>query len=221
MKALVLLVLGIALVDGLNPSTIAPALVLALRTRGALHVALFALGVFVPSTVAGVLVVVWPGGALLDLVPHAGSHTKHLLELGAAIGLGALAWALWVHRGRVASGLTRKPPGGALGAAGLGAGIMLAELPTAFPYFAALAAIVASSASLTQRIELVVLFNVAFILPLLAIVGVRAFAGPRSARLLERTRNALDRYVGVVLPCAVGLVALGLLVAGLYGFARD
>ena len=146
MKALALLVLGIALVDGLNPSTIAPALVLAVKRRGVVLVSLFTLGVFVPSLAAGMLVVVGPGQALIDLIPHIGPHAKHLIEIGAGIALAGLAWILWIHRRRVAGGMSRDLPGGALGAAGLGAGIILAELPTAFPYFAALAAIVGSSA---------------------------------------------------------------------------
>jgi hypothetical protein len=167
-----------------------------------------------------VLVVVGPGGALLDLVPQIGDRAKHLLEIGGAVALGALAWTLWIHRGRVSATMSRKTPGGAAGAAGLGAGIMLAELPTALPYFAALAAIVGSSASLATQLELVALFNVAFILPLLAILGLRVLAGPRSEPLLELTRGALNRYVGVVLPCAVALLALVLLVVGVTGLVR-
>ena len=64
--------LGIALVDGLNPSTIAPALVLAVRDRGVALVTLFTLGVFVPSFVAGVVIVAGPGQVLLDLIPNVG-----------------------------------------------------------------------------------------------------------------------------------------------------
>ena len=218
MTALVLLVLGIALVDGLNPSTIAPALVLAVRQRGVLLVALFTLGVFVPSLAAGLLVVVGPGRALLDLVPHVGPNTKHLIEIGAGVALALLAWILWIHRGRVASGMSREPPGGARGAAGLGAGIILAELPTAVPYFAALAAIVGSSATLAVQFALVALFNVAFVLPLLAIL---MLAGPRSGRLLELARGALDSYLGVVLPFAVALLAAALLVVGVVGIVRS
>lgn len=221
MKALVLLVLGIALVDGLNPSTIAPALVLAVRQRGVLLVALFTLGVFVPSLAAGVLVVIGPGRALLDLVPHIGPDAKHLIEIGAAVALGLLAWILWTQRGRVAGGMSREPPGGGRGAAGLGAGIILAELPTAVPYFAALAAIVGSSATLAARLALVALFNVAFVLPLLAILAVRMLAGPRSERLLELTRGALDSYLGVVLPFAVALLAAALLIVGVIGIVRS
>jgi hypothetical protein len=217
MQALVLLVLGIALVDGLNPSTIAPALLLAVRRNGVLLVALFTLGVFLPSLGAGALVVLGPGRWLLDLLPEVGAHTKHLLEIGAGVALAALAAVLWIHRGRVASGMSREPPGGAAGAFGLGAGIILAELPTAFPYFAALAAIAGSSASLPAQLELVALFNVAFVLPLLVILGVRGLAGPRAEHLLEATRGALNRYVGVVLPCAVGLLAAVLIVVGVAG----
>ena len=221
MKALALLVLGIALVDGLNPSTIAPALVLAVRQRGVVLVSMFTVGVFVPSLAAGVLVVVGPGGALLDLIPHVGPHAKHLIEIGAGVALAIFAGVLWIHRGRVASGMSREPPGGAMGAAGLGAGIILAELPTAIPYFAALAAIVGSSATLAVQLELVALFNVAFVLPLLVILATRLLAGPRSERLLELTRGVLDRYIGVVLPCAVGLLAAALLVVGVLGIARS
>jgi Sap, sulfolipid-1-addressing protein len=220
MQALVLLVLGIALVDGLNPTTIAPALVLAVRQRGVVLVLMFTCGVFFPSLTAGVLVVAGPGQVLLGLIPHVGASTKHLLEIGAAVALAGLAWTLWKHRGRVAGGMSRDPPGGALGAAGLGAGIILAELPTAVPYFAALAAIIRSSASLAVQIELVALFNLAFILPLLVILGVRALAGPRSEALLELARGAMNRYAGVVLPCAVGLLAAVLLVVGVVGVVR-
>jgi hypothetical protein len=219
-KALALLVLGIALVDGLNPSTIAPALVLALKRRGVVLVSLFTLGVFVPSLAAGLLVVAGPGQALIDLIPHVGPLAKHLLEIGAGVVLAAVAWTLWIHRRRVAGGMSREPPGGALGAAGLGAGIILAELPTAFPYFAALAAIVGSTANLAGQLELVALFNVAFILPLLVIIGVRAVAGPRAEAVLELTRRAMERYAGVILPCAVGLIAAVLLILGILGIVR-
>ena len=221
MKGLVVLVLGIALADSLNPSTIAPALVLALRERGALLVSLFAAGVFAPSFAVGVLVVVGPGRVLLDLLPHVGESTKHLIEIGAGAALAGLAVFLWIHRDRVAGHMGREPPGGAAGAAGLGAGIMLAELPTALPYFAALAAIVGSSAALAVQIELVALFNLAFILPLLLIAGVRAVARSRSQKLLDHTRGVLDRYIGIVLPCVVGLLAAVLLAVGVIGLVRN
>jgi cytochrome c biogenesis protein CcdA len=60
--------------------------------------------------------------------------------------------------------------GGGSGGSALiaGASIAAVELPTALPYFAVIAGIVASSASVAQEIGLLVLYNVAFVLPLLA-----------------------------------------------------
>ena len=115
--------------------------------------------------------------------------------------------------------MTKPTPGGLLGAATLGAGISLAELPTAVPYFAALAAIISSSSALVYQFELVALFNVAFVLPLLVIIAVRAIAGGRSAKLLGHTRRALERYIGIALPCIVAFIAVVLLAVGVVGLA--
>ena len=50
MGALAILVLSVAAIDSLNPSTIAPAAVLALGEQPAWRVGLFTAGVFVTST---------------------------------------------------------------------------------------------------------------------------------------------------------------------------
>jgi cytochrome c biogenesis protein CcdA len=220
-RAAALLVLGIALLDGLNPSTIVPALVLAVRERGGLLVALFTIGVVAPSFAAGIIVIAGPGQFLINLIPHVGDHSKHLLEMLAGVVLAVLAAVLWTQRHRVARTMTRPLPGGALGTVGVGAGIMVAELPTAFPYFAALAAIIAAGVSFVRQVELVALFNLAFVLPLLVIAVVRALAGKRSAEVLGRIRGVLDRYIGVALPLVVGLLAVGFFATGLVGYLQE
>ena len=71
----------------------------------------------------------------------------------------------------------------------LGATITAVELPTAFPYFAAIAAIVGSGVGPARQVILLLLFNVCFVLPLLVIVATLWFGGVtpnrcwRSARL--------------------------------------
>ena len=52
----------------------------------------------------------------------------------------------------------------------LGATITAVELPTAFPYFAAIAAIVGAGTRARARVVLLVMFNLCFVLPLIAIV---------------------------------------------------
>lgn len=54
------------------------------------------------------------------------------------------------------------------------------------PYFAVIAAIVASSASVPLEIGLLALYNVAFVLPLLTILVVLLVAGERADRWLEK-----------------------------------
>ena len=62
-----------------------------------------------------------------------------------------------------------------------GASIAAVELPTAAPYFAVIAGITASKATIPQKIALLVLYNVCFVFPLLAIAAVLLFAGERAA----------------------------------------
>ena len=74
----------------------------------------------------------------------------------------------------------------------LGATITAVELPTAFPYFAAIAALVGADLSVVRIVFLLVIFNVCFILPLLAILGVLTFAGPNAQLVLTRGREWLE-----------------------------
>ncbi len=86
----------------------------------------------------------------------------------------------------------------------MGATIAAVELPTAFPYFAAIAAIVGSGAGLTHQIVLVVIYNVGFVLPLLVIVLMLTVLGDRTAKILTEVREwSRGRW-----PTLVGAAAL-------------
>ena len=76
----------------------------------------------------------------------------------------------------------------------LGATITAVELPTAFPYFAAIAAIVGSGLDPARQVFLLVLFNVCFILPLVGIWATLTFAGDRADRMLAIGRDFLERH---------------------------
>ena len=93
----------------------------------------------------------------------------------------------------------------------LGATIALVELPTAFPYFAAIAAIVGSGLGAVRQLILLIVFNACFVLPLIGIMAAVTFGGGRSDRLLARGRRFLERrwpHALVVLIGAVGILAL-------------
>ena len=102
----------------------------------------------------------------------------------------------------------------------LGATITIVELPTAFPYFAVIAAIVGSGLGPARQLFLVLIFNVCFVLPLLAIVAVLTFGGERTDRLLAVGRDFLQRRWPVVLSVVAvvaGVFVIGLGVTGLTG----
>jgi cytochrome c biogenesis protein CcdA len=108
--------------------------------------------------------------------------------------------------------------GSALIAGGL---IAAVELPTAVPYLAVIAAIVASSASLPQAIGLLALYCVAFVAPLLVIVATILVAGERADRWLQKGAAWLQRRWPVVLASLLLLVGGGLTVVGGAGLLKQ
>ncbi|HET9718443.1 MAG TPA: GAP family protein, partial [Solirubrobacteraceae bacterium] len=100
-----------------------------------------------------------------------------------------------------------------------GVGIALAELPTAFPYFAAIAAIVGSGASPIKQLGLLVLFNVCFVLPLLAILAILWLYPSHAQEYLTRARLFLHRHWPKLLAGAALLVGLFVIVLGVTGLA--
>jgi cytochrome c biogenesis protein CcdA len=218
MFALAILVASIGVADSINPTTIGPAVLLAAGRNPLRAVASFTAGVFLVSSVAGVLVILGPGQLLLDAVPHPSSHAKHVAELAAGAVLLLLALVLWSRRDLVesrivGSGSEERERSAFL----LGAGIMAVELPTAFPYFAALASILAAHPSLGQGIALVAVFNAAFVFPLIVILAVRALAGERAAAMLARMGDWFTRQAGALVAMLLGAVGAAALLVGLLG----
>jgi len=216
---LALIVVSIGLADSLNPSTVGPALYLATTRHARRQIAEFALGVFAVNLIGGALIALGPGQLLLALVPHPSPAAKHITEVivGAAIIVAAVT--LWFQRQRLAvrslPGIAKRSGPGLV----LGAGISLVELPTAFPYLAAIAAIVASDLAVTQQVALLVLFNLAFILPVLAILFVVVAFGARADRVLGVASDWLQRQWPVLLAVVGLVVGAAILGVGAMGLA--
>jgi cytochrome c biogenesis protein CcdA len=179
MQHLLVIVIGVGLVDSLNPSTIAPALYLATGRDHARSLAGFIAGVFLVNFGLGVLLALGPGQIVMDHVPHPTDHGKHLIEIGAGSFLLVVAVALWFKRSSIARHVTNTDRL-QRSSLYLGAGLALVEFPTALPYFAAIAAIVGSGKGIPSQIGLLAIFNVCFVLPLVGIFALRSFAGDRT-----------------------------------------
>lgn len=218
---LIVLVLSIAAVDSLNPSTLLPALLYAVGRNGLRDVAAFTAGVFTVSTAGGLILVFGPGRALLHFVSQPRPHLLHVLEAAAGVALLAAAAFLWRTRAKVADRLADQRPRAGGSALLVGAGIMATELPTAIPYFGALIAVTEGAHSALADTALVLAYNVVFVAPLLALVTLLALSGDRGVLVAQRLRVHLVRHAPVALPALVALLGVALLAVGLAGLLRN
>jgi cytochrome c biogenesis protein CcdA len=220
MLALAALVAMIGLADSLNPSTVAPALVLATRPDGAREVAAFTAGVFLVSTAGGVLLLLGPGEIALHALPHPTARTKHIGEIAAGVVLLALSAATFAGHRHLSRRLRNRDTNERRGSAFvLGAGIMAVELPTALPYFGAIAAILGAGMHAGAAILLVLIFNVAFVAPLLVTLAIRVFGGDRMTARFEALGRWLSERAVPLIAALFGLAGIGLLILGIVGLA--
>ncbi len=206
MLRVTILAITIGLADSLNPTTIGPALYLAAGRDPRRQVAEFTLAVFGVYLLGGLVIALGPGQLLLSLVPHPHREARYVLETIAGVALIVGAAFLWGYRHQLMRRKVPVPKSEGKSSAILGATITAVELPTAFPYFAAIAAIVGSGLGLPRQVVLLVLFNVCFVLPLIAILATLAIAGDRAKQLLASGRQKLEAHWPTAL-AAVFLVA--------------
>lgn len=218
MIRLIGLVVSIGIADSLNPTTIAPALYLAAGDHAKRQVAQFTAAVFGVYLLGGLIIALGPGELLLSLVPRPGRHLGYVLETVAGGAMLVAAAVLWGYRKRLARSEAPEINPRGRSSAILGATITAVELPTAFPYFAAIAAVVGADVGVVRIVVLLVIFNVCFILPLLVILGVLRFAGPDAQLVLTRGREWLEARwptVLAILALVAGLIVMTIGVTGL------
>jgi cytochrome c biogenesis protein CcdA len=214
MIRLIGLVISIGLADSLNPTTIAPALFLAAGEEPRRQVSRFTLGVFLVYFVGGAAIALGPGQLILSLIPHPRHNVRHTLEIVAGVAMWIAAALLWRHRERLRLQEAPGPNPDRRSSALLGATITAVELPTAFPYFAAIAAIVGAGLDPGREVFLLLLFNVCFVLPLLLIVATLWLPGDRAAEILGTGRRILQQHwpqllAGVALVAGAFVITLG------------
>ena len=217
MLRLIGIVVSIGLADSLNPSTIAPALYIATGERARDRVAEFTLAVFAVYFLGGAAIAVGAGELVRDLLPHPHHNVAYIVEVSVGVALIAGAAFLWRHRQRLSH---REPPRfdpHGRSSWVLGASITAVELPTAFPYFAAIAAIVGANLGPVRAVSLLFLFNVCFVLPLLLIVGTLTFAPGNSERILSAARSFLQRHWPAVLAALALAAGLFVVLLGVTG----
>jgi cytochrome c biogenesis protein CcdA len=222
MLRLIGLVVSIGLADSMNPSTIAPGLYLAMGRHARVGLVQFTLAVFAVNLVGGAAIALGPGEAVLALVPKPGATARYVAETVAGVVMLIAAAVLWRRRRSLARRALPSAPSERRSAILLGLTITAVELPTAFPYFAVIAAVVGSGLDPVRQLILLGLYNLAFVLPLILMIGTLILAPDRSDRILSRARELLQRHWPALLAGLALLAGAFVTVIGVTGLAgRD
>jgi cytochrome c biogenesis protein CcdA len=218
------LVVSIGLADSLNPSSIGPALYFAAGRHPRRDLAEFTAAVFGVYLIGGLIIALGPGQLLLDLIPHPGPRLSYILEIVAGVAMVTAAAFLWGYRDRLGRPRERKFNSRGRSSVLVGATITVVELPTAFPYFAAIAAIVGSGYGVVRQVVYIVIFNICFIAPLLAMLLVLTIAGPNAQIMLQKGRRKLQKHWPAmlsILALLAGVFVIFLGATGLASLRRD
>lgn len=219
MAGLALAVLAIALPDSLNPSLIVADAYLTLGPGSVVRTAAFTLGAFAVTLAGGLVLALGLGDLIVSLLPKLSHHVKYevLTGLGVALALGGAV--IWWRRHDLVDSEPRpreqQPASGSSSAVLMGSGLAGVELLTAFPYFAAIAMIAGSSEPAGGKVALLLLYDVVYVLPLIAITVACMIWGERAARRLQPIADWIATHWPMIVAPLVSLVGVGMAVYGL------
>jgi Sap, sulfolipid-1-addressing protein len=214
---LALAVVAIALPDCINPTLIGAEALYGAGPHPARQTAAFALAAFTVTFLVGLVLALGLGDLILSVLPKPGATVKYALITAAGIVLLAGGATVWIRRRALVSSAAEDHH--ARGAPGspvlLGSGIAALEVLTAFPYFAAIALIVGSSASGSGKIFLLVLYCVVYAAPLFAIAVVCAVIGSRAGVALRPAIGWLSTHWPVFVATLGATIGIGLTAYGI------
>ena len=210
-------VLFLAVIDCINPSAIVVTLYL-LSTAGSralVQVMVYVGAIFITYLLLGVMLVLGIGSLLPSLGGVLSGRAGFILQ--SLVGLALLAYSLTASTNRESSPVVPRRPSSSSYAAlvMLGVTVTAMELPTAIPYFAAIALI--SEAALPIRVwaPLLVLYNVIFVLPPIALLLGHLFLQRRLADSYAALRQRLESGARETMLWVAGLVGGWLFATGM------
>lgn len=210
-------VLGLALVDSINPSALAVALYWLSQPSPVPRVLAYVAGIAVTYLTLGVALMLG-FGSLAQALGHLADHPV-TLGVQLVLGIAMFGYGVFAPKASASDPPPQRQPSraGLVGMALLGVTITAVELTTAFPYFGALALMTSAQLAWPQWLLLLLVYNAIFVAPPLALVGLHALAGPRMRERFERWRGSLQRGARETMLWIVTLVGVAL---ALDAFAR-
>jgi cytochrome c biogenesis protein CcdA len=202
--------LALALVDSINPSAIVVTLYLLSRGRVPAQVVVYVAAIFLTYLTLGTMMMSGIDALLPSLRTTSESRLGFIVQ-----GVIGLALLLYVIRApTTVKSAPRVEPGASTYAALalLGVTVTTMELPTAVPYFGAIALLTTADLPMARWLPLLVLYNAIFVLPpVLLLVGHIVFGNRLDARYAD-LRERLQAGARETMLWIFGLVGGGLLV---------
>ncbi|MEW6321651.1 MAG: GAP family protein [Acidobacteriota bacterium] len=202
--------LALAIADSINPSAIVVTLYLLALPSPVRRVLIYVAAVFLTyfalgaALLLGIGVVVPDAGGFLDSRPG--------LALQALAGAALLVYALRASPEQPPASDPAPPSAGTLVAlVALGVTVTIMEIPTALPYFAAIAVLSAANIPVVEWLPLLALYNAIFVLPPVALLVGHVVLGPRVGPRYAALAERLKRGAHETALWIAGLVGGGLL----------
>jgi cytochrome c biogenesis protein CcdA len=204
-------IVGLAVVDSINPSALLATIVLLLRGRRARPlVAVYLIAVLATYLAIGVVLTLG-----LGLTARAVIHSDAAYLVQGVLGAAMLAYALLAPGRRRQQGPVEHPrlPTAMRPAAvfALGMVVTVLELPTALPYLGAVGALTRADLAPVDWLPLLVLYNVIFVLPPVLLLAGHVVLGERAEAVLGQLRDRLGRAAREGFLWLLGLVGFFLL----------
>jgi cytochrome c biogenesis protein CcdA len=202
--------LGLALVDSLNPSLFAAQVYLMTTPRPVARIAAFLAGVMIIMLGGGTLLLIGAQHTITRFINMISEDTLVIIQI--LIGLALFGFGGWYRGAPATIGDGRKPRSLRLHHAfALGVAIMLNEITTALPYFVAIERIAQSQLDAIANALALLLYNAIFSAPLLLfLLGFMRYR-QRFAAQIERVSHAIQRWMPRLVK--YGALLLGVIVA--------
>lgn len=209
---MLLSLLVLALVDSINPSAIVVTLYLLSSRRVPAQVVVYVAAIFVTYLTLGVVMMSGLDALLPALRPLASGRLGIVVQ--SLIGLAMLVYV--VTAPATASSAPRLDPRATtyVALALLGVTVTAMELPTAVPYFGAIALLTAAGLPTAQWLPLLAAYNTIFVLPPVLLLMGHIVCGQRQEERYTALRERLQAGAHVTMLWIVGLVGGSLLLTG-------
>jgi cytochrome c biogenesis protein CcdA len=208
--------IALALVDSVNPSAIVVTLYLLSGGRSATRIGVYVAAIFLTYLMLGVTML--SGVDALRPLVGAFSGGRLGVVVQGLIGLAMLVFAIRAPA-TVSPAPQAEPSARSYAAlALLGVTVTIMELPTAVPYFAAVALLTAADLPIAQWLALLLLYNAIFVLPPVLLLAGHAIFGQRLDTQYRDLRERLQAGARDTTLWIFGLVGGTLLVSSVVEF---